>query len=570
MSSSSPRPQILPRMGGQTRRLERLRSRGNVNAAAAALPPKKPRSSGQPSALAPPAPTPTAEPRRGEATRAAGNSEVPGLLRSGGPNAGNAKTGGAVKRKGSDGHSSPNPESTYAMLQQDDYDKADYSSDEVLSKSFAEKKVLSKRRDSPVKMVATDVVVLPVEHSRDNDAIIVETEAPSKSLPSIPLVQDEEAVQLTRTSVKDQVKEFMEGNRGDSPVKMAATDVEELPVEHLRDNEAIIVDSEAPFKSLPSIPLVQDEEAVQLTRTCVKEQVKEFMEVDRGDSVVNMATADLEDPPVENLRDNEVITVDTEVPSKPLPSNPLVQDEEAVQLARTFVNEQVKEFMEDASEPGVLQSLLSKITSLLVQATSLAAVLHDKIPPHVDAQTAAFATQVLELQQQVEEMSKKLSSTKEELEVTKAILKATQAAMLEAQSDQTTAITTMNSVAMRVGALFARLGIILDPPPNVVDSLEESIKQMTALVSLLGPVTRCLGLSLAKSSLTFGVAALLCREKGIKGMLEPPDMDTHQFVRSQGPEFHSLISQIVDSVEERLANSLEGGGWRGSRATKDP
>uniref|UniRef100_A0A0D9WFQ5 Uncharacterized protein n=1 Tax=Leersia perrieri TaxID=77586 RepID=A0A0D9WFQ5_9ORYZ len=280
-----------------------------------------------------------------------------------------------------------------------------------------------------------------------------------------------------------------------------------------------------------------------------------------GDCVVKMAAANVEDLCVEDLRDNELITV-IEGPSKPLPSIPLVQDEEAVQLAKTLVNEQVKKFMKGVSEPGVLQSRLSKITSLLVQATSMVSVLHDEIPPQIHTQNTGYVTQISELEQQLEELSKKLCSTEDELEVTKAELKTTQAAMLEAQSDRMTAITAMNSIAMRVGASFARLGEILLTPPSVVDSLEESIKQLTMLVSRLGPVTLSHGLSLAKSSLTFGVAALLCREKGIKGLLEPSGMDTRQFVRSQGPEFHSLISQVVEAMEQRLSNTHEGGEWR--------
>lgn len=72
----------------------------------------------------------------------------------------------------------------------------------------------------------------------------------------------------------------------------------------------------------------------------------------------------------------------------------------------------------------------------------------------------------------------------------------------------------MNSVALRVGALFARLGTVLDPQPNVVDSLEGTVKQLTALLSLIGPVSHNHTTNLAKSNLTFGVAALLCRERG--------------------------------------------------------
>ncbi|KAF2930441.1 uncharacterized protein [Oryza sativa Japonica Group] len=290
----------------------------------------------------------------------------------------------------------------------------------------------------------------------------------------------------------------------------------------------------------------------------------------KTDSVVKMAVADVQDLPVEDLRDNEVITVDSEGPGKPLQSIPLVQDKDAIQLARTFVNEKVKELMEGVSEPGVLQSRLSKITSFLVQATSIAAGLHDEVPLQIRGQTAALVTQISGLEQQVEELSKKLCSTEDELEVTNAMLKETQAAMLEAQSDRATAITAMNSLAMRMGASFARLGTILDPPPNAADSLEKSIKQMTALVSLLGPVSHSHSLSLARSSLTVGIAALLCRERGIEGLREPSGMDTRQFVRSQGPEFHSLISQVVDSMEQRLAKMVEGSGWRDSGATKEP
>jgi hypothetical protein len=207
---------------------------------------------------------------------------------------------------------------------------------------------------------------------------------------------------------------------------------------------------------------------------------------------------------------------------------------------------------------------------LLVQATSIAAGLHDEVPLQIRGQTAALVTQISGLEQQVEELSKKLCSTEDELEVTNAMLKETQAAMLEAQSDRATAITAMNSLAMRMGASFARLGTILDPPPNAADSLEKSIKQMTALVSLLGPVSHSHSLSLARSSLTVGIAALLCRERGIEGLREPSGMDTRQFVRSQGPEFHSLISQVVDSMEQRLAKTVEGSGWRDSGATKEP
>uniref|UniRef100_A0A0E0HDG0 Uncharacterized protein n=1 Tax=Oryza nivara TaxID=4536 RepID=A0A0E0HDG0_ORYNI len=290
----------------------------------------------------------------------------------------------------------------------------------------------------------------------------------------------------------------------------------------------------------------------------------------KTDSVVKMAVADVQDLPVEDLRDNEVITVDSEGPGMPLQSIPLVQDKDAIQLARTFVNEKVKELMEGVSEPGVLQSRLAKITSFLVQATSIAAGLHDEVPLQIRGQTAALVTQISGLEQQVEELSKKLCSTEDELEVTNAMLKETQAAMLEAQSDRATAITAMNSLAMRMGASFARLGTILDPPPNAADSLEKSIKQMTALVSLLGPVSHSHSLSLARSSLTVGIAALLCRERGIEGLREPSGMDTRQFVRSQGPEFHSLISQVVDSMEQRLAKTVEGSGWRDSGATKEP
>uniref|UniRef100_A0A0E0HDF9 Uncharacterized protein n=1 Tax=Oryza nivara TaxID=4536 RepID=A0A0E0HDF9_ORYNI len=286
--------------------------------------------------------------------------------------------------------------------------------------------------------------------------------------------------------------------------------------------------------------------------------------------VLSKTVADVQDLPVEDLRDNEVITVDSEGPGMPLQSIPLVQDKDAIQLARTFVNEKVKELMEGVSEPGVLQSRLAKITSFLVQATSIAAGLHDEVPLQIRGQTAALVTQISGLEQQVEELSKKLCSTEDELEVTNAMLKETQAAMLEAQSDRATAITAMNSLAMRMGASFARLGTILDPPPNAADSLEKSIKQMTALVSLLGPVSHSHSLSLARSSLTVGIAALLCRERGIEGLREPSGMDTRQFVRSQGPEFHSLISQVVDSMEQRLAKTVEGSGWRDSGATKEP
>jgi hypothetical protein len=94
-----------------------------------------------------------------------------------------------------------------------------------------------------------------------------------------------------------------------------------------------------------------------------------------GDSVVKMAVADVQDLPVEDLRDNEVITVDSEGPGKPLQSIPLVQDKDAIQLARTFANEKVKELMEGVSEPGVLQSRLSKITSFLVQVIFLRILL---------------------------------------------------------------------------------------------------------------------------------------------------------------------------------------------------
>lgn len=91
--------------------------------------------------------------------------------------------------------------------------------------------------------------------------------------------------------------------------------------------------------------------------------------------MVKMAVADVQDLPVEDLRDNEVITVDSEGPGKPLQSIPLVQDKDAIQLARTFANEKVKELMEGVSEPGVLQSRLSKITSFLVQVIFLRILL---------------------------------------------------------------------------------------------------------------------------------------------------------------------------------------------------
>lgn len=41
---------------------------------------------------------------------------------------------------------------------------------------------------------------------------------------------------------------------------------------------------------------------------------------------------------------------------------------EAVQLASTFVDEQVKDFMAGSSEPEILESRLSKLVSLLAQA----------------------------------------------------------------------------------------------------------------------------------------------------------------------------------------------------------
>ncbi|KAL6620116.1 hypothetical protein ACP70R_035255 [Stipagrostis hirtigluma subsp. patula] len=210
---------------------------------------------------------------------------------------------------------------------------------------------------------------------------------------------------------------------------------------------------------------------------------------------------------------------------------------EAVQLASAFVDEQMKEFMAGTSEPEILESCLSKIVSLLAQVRA----------------EAGSKTRNSELEQQVKELTEKLCNTEEELEATRATLGRSKAATLEAQS----AVAAISSLALRVSATFVRLGDTRSrPPPSVASSslsLEEAVKLLEDRVSLIEPVSRGHAVSLARSSLAFGAAAMLCRERGVEGLRDAVAADTRRFVRSQGPEFQSLVGQVVDAVVQQHA-----------------
>jgi hypothetical protein len=54
----------------------------------------------------------------------------------------------------------------------------------------------------------------------------------------------------------------------------------------------------------------------------------------------------------------------------------------------------------------------------------------------------------------------------------------------------------------------------------------------------------------------FGAAALLSRdrEKGVKPLHNAVGADTRRFVQSQGPEFLSLVVQVVDAVQKQHGN----------------
>ncbi|TVU19035.1 hypothetical protein EJB05_35161 [Eragrostis curvula] len=203
---------------------------------------------------------------------------------------------------------------------------------------------------------------------------------------------------------------------------------------------------------------------------------------------------------------------------------------EAVQLASTFVNEQMKDFMSGSTEPEILQSSLSKLMRALV----------------------ASKTQNSELEQQVKELTEKLCNTEDELEAAKATLRGSQAAMLETQS----AIAAINSLALRTSATFVKLGDTGScPPPNMAaSSLQEAVKLLEDRVSLIEPVSRKYAESLSRNSVAFGAAALLCREKGVDGLRDAVAGDTRRFLRSQGTEFHSLVGQVVDAVQQQHAH----------------
>lgn len=150
-----------------------------------------------------------------------------------------------------------------------------------------------------------------------------------------------------------------------------------------------------------------------------------------------------------------------------------------------------------------------------------------------------------------------LANTQEELEVTRATLRRAQATTLEAQS----AVPDISSLALRLSATLIRLGDSRPcPSPTITSSsLEEAVKLLEDRVSLIEPVSRGHAMSLARSSVAFVAAALLCwdRERGIKGLCDVVDGDTRRFVRSQGPKFHSLVAQVVDAVEQQHDNALQ-------------
>ncbi|CAL4907786.1 unnamed protein product [Urochloa decumbens] len=242
---------------------------------------------------------------------------------------------------------------------------------------------------------------------------------------------------------------------------------------------------------------------------------------------------------------------------------------EAVQLASTFVNEQVKDFMEGATEPEVLDNRLSKLVNLLAQMRALVAS---------DTRTSEFEQQVKELTQRLckteeeleatratlkgalvatQDAQSTLADTQEELEATRATLQGAKAGMLEAQS----AAAAINSLALRLSATFVRLGDTRPcPTPNAASSLEEAVKLLEDRVSHIEPLSRGHAMSLAQSSAAFVAAALLCRdrEKGFESLLDAVAADTRSFVRSQGPEFHSLVAQVVvDAMEQQQGNALQ-------------
>jgi hypothetical protein len=158
-----------------------------------------------------------------------------------------------------------------------------------------------------------------------------------------------------------------------------------------------------------------------------------------------------------------------------------------------------------------------------------------------------------DLEWQVQELTEKLSNKEEELEATREMLRGAQSTIanneevLEAagaklrtaqvfQLEAQSAVAAINCLALRLSATFVRLGSDPPSPSGVVSSsssLGEAVKLLEDLVS------RSHARSLARSSVGFGAAALLSRdrEKGVKPLHDAVGAGTRRFVQSQGPEF---------------------------------
>lgn len=165
-------------------------------------------------------------------------------------------------------------------------------------------------------------------------------------------------------------------------------------------------------------------------------------------------------------------------------------------------------------------------------------------------------TRNAELEQQVKKLTEKLCKAEEELDTARATMRGTMA--------------TINCLNLRVSSTLVRLGDTRPvPSPDVANgSLEQAVKLLEDRVSLIEHVSRRHSANLARSSVAFGAAALLCREKkeGAEGLRDAVAGDTRRFLRKQVPEFGSLVSQVVDAVEKQHANAppVQGGEATGT------
>ncbi|RLN28183.1 Ulp1 protease family, C-terminal catalytic domain containing protein, expressed [Panicum miliaceum] len=225
---------------------------------------------------------------------------------------------------------------------------------------------------------------------------------------------------------------------------------------------------------------------------------------------------------------------------RPVPVHNVLGAAEAVQLASTFANEQMRASVASDARTSELEQQVKELTQKLCKTQEELEATRAALR---GAQDATLDVQAI------------LANTQEELEVTRATLRGAQATMLEAQS----AVPAISSLALRLSATLVRLGDTRPAPsPSITSSsLEEAVKLLEDRVSLIEPMSRGHAMSLARSSVAFVAAALLCRDRekgGIEGLRDVVAGDTRRFVQSQGPKFHSLVAQAVDAVEQQHDN----------------